>query len=94
VLLLHHDDQCVNKMVVLTDDEDKKCRLVSVRLIGSAGVDVPRPSEEPRPQLEYRWEREKQRAARRRGSMARAASVPRLRVRWSNLYYVNPRSVM
>lgn len=94
MLLLHDDDQCVNKMVVLTDDEDKKCRLVSVRLIGSAGVDVPRPSEEPRPQLEYRWEREKQRAARRRGSMARAASVPRLRVRQSNLYYVKPRRVM
>jgi hypothetical protein len=67
-------------MVVFTDDEDKQCRLVAVRQIGTAGVEVPRPSEEPRPQLAYRREREKQRAARRRGTMARASSVPRLRV--------------
>ncbi|PNF42652.1 hypothetical protein B7P43_G01279 [Cryptotermes secundus] len=66
-------------MVVLTDDEDNHCRLVSVRLLGAAGVEVPRPAEEPRPQLGYRREREKQRAAWRRGSMIRASSMPRLR---------------
>jgi hypothetical protein len=71
-------------MVVLTDDEDKRCRLVSVRQLGTAGGEVPRASEEPRPHLGYRREREKQRAARRRGSMARASSMPRLRVRASN----------
>jgi hypothetical protein len=74
----------VNKMVVLTDDEDNRCRLVSVRLLGAAGVEVPRPAEEPRPQLGYRQQREKQRAARRRGSMIRASSMPRLRVRSNN----------
>lgn len=71
-------------MVVLTDDEDNHCRLVSVRLLGAAGVEVPRPDEEPRPQLGYRREREKQRAAWRRGSMIRASSMPRLRVRAIN----------
>lgn len=71
-------------MVVLTDDEDNHCRLVSVRLLGAAGVEVPRPAEEPRPQLGYRRERDKQRAAWRRGSMNRASSMPRLRVRAIN----------
>jgi hypothetical protein len=45
---------------------------------------VPRPAEQPRPQLGYRREREKQRAAWRRGSMIRASSMPRLRVRAIN----------
>lgn len=70
----------VNTMVVLTDDEDKQCRLVAVRRIGTAGVEVSGSCNEPRPQLSYRREREKQRAAWRRGSMARASSMPRLRV--------------
>ena len=67
-------------MVVLTDEEDKQCRLVSVRQLGGSGGVVPRPPEEPHPQVACRREREKQRAARRRGSMARASSMPRLRV--------------
>jgi hypothetical protein len=71
-------------MVLVTDDEDNRCRLVSVRLLGAAGVQVPRTVEEPRPQLGFRRQREKQRAARRRGSMTRASSMPRLKVRALN----------